>query len=52
MTNLDVRLHAQVQRVQPARIGAGDAEAEAPERQISDNDRKATNQFFLELVDT
>ena len=26
--------------------------AEAPERQISDNDRKATNQFFLELVDT
>lgn len=25
--------------------------AEAPERQISDNDRKATNQFFLDLVD-
>lgn len=26
--------------------------AEAPERQISDDDRKAANQFFLELVDT
>lgn len=26
--------------------------AEAPERQISDDDRKAANQFFLELVDS
>src|SRR5690606_28547103 len=27
-------MHAHVQRVQPSRVGAGDAEAEAPERQF------------------
>src|SRR5687768_6380952 len=34
LMKLDVRMHAQVQRVQPARVGARDAEAEAAQGQF------------------